>query len=1072
MKLLAFAVLASAAVHAQSSTASLSGVITDPSGAIIPSVDVAARHVDTNRGFSARTDNDGRYNLLTLPIGRYSVSATAQGFKTLEREVELTVNQSANLNLRMQVGQTTEVVDVTAQAPLVNATNSTVGTLMESRQVLDLPLNGRNFTQLIALTPGVANVDVSQGGAGPAVQGQRNRSNLYLADGVINSNLAGSQISVSPPLDSIQEFRVESVHNDAEFGGASGAYVNLSTKAGTNRLHGTAYDFLRNDVLNARNTFQPTVPKFRNNIYGFSVGAPLLIPKVYNGKDRTWFFVSHEGVKNRASSSSITRVANAAERAGNFAGTAVFDPYSTRSDPARPTAFLRDPFPGGQVPAARFHRIAARYLADFSPLPNFTLAGTVNNYLVTGPNKSDTGIWVFRVDHTLSQKDRVSLRSTRSDASSENVGISPVITLGVSDVRNWSAEWNRIISPTTLLTVRYGYNRNRSDNSYRNVEKVSEFIGFADSYNSDAFSTRIPDRALFPGYGIQNYAGLVGTGYSPTDNFPHSGAVNLQKTIGRHSFKAGFNLMHFDYYTSGISQTLNFTAQPTQNPAAPAGTGQPLASFLLGVPSNATRPLGNPDIDAHGWMYAIHLSDTFRVNGRLSLNYGVRGDKNGNFLSRSGTMGSFDRTTGAWLLDGPINIPGAIFQGPNVRRGFVDPDWNNFSPRLGAAYSITQKTVVRAGMSTFYEMFAGWLQIAQGNRNAWPHSTFQSTDTLNATVPTVFIDRPFRGLPDRVDRPNPFPSAGYHLNRFFKTPYVHEWNVSVERQFSDRLAASVTYVGAKGRTLECCGLTNYSTVLAAGNARAPERVPYPNMLVFRTNDNSGRSDYHGLQTKIEQRFHNGLSFSFNYTFSKSIDLACSGYIGAEGCNLQQPYNLSAERGVSSYDLTHIANATFIYEIPFKPRNYAVNLIAGGWQTSGILNWRSGLPLTPGLAVDNANNSGSQQRPNLVGDAGLAGQSRLRWFNTAAFALPARYTYGNAGRNILRGPAAATQSLSLFKNFAVLPERLKVQFRSDFFNAFNHPLLGSPGLTFDTPTFGQINSASGNRTIQMSLKAIF
>lgn len=316
------------------------------------------------------------------------------------------------------------------------------------------------------------------------------------------------------------------------------------------------------------------------------------------------------------------------------------------------------------------------------------------------------------------------------------------------------------------------------------------------------------------------------------------------------------------------------------------------------------------------------------------------------------------------------------------------------------------------------------------------------------------------------------------MNRFFRTPYVHEWNVSVERQFSDRLAASVTYAGAAGRSLECCGLTNYATVLAAGNSREPHRVPYPNMLVFRTNDNNGASDYHGLQLKAEQRFHRGLSFLLTYTFSKSIDLACSGYIGAEGCNIQQPYNLAAERSVSSYDLTHISNASFIYELPVGRgralgiRGRGLDVLAGGWQVSGILSFRSGLPLTPALATDNANNGGSQQRPNLIGDPGLAGQSRLRWFNTAAFALPPRFTYGNAGRNILRGPSSASQNLSLFKNFDVLERKLRVQVRSDFFNAFNRPLLGNPGTTLDTPAFGQINSAGGNRTVQLSLKLIY
>ena len=369
---LGLALLGAGIAIGQLATASLSGVVADSSGAPIPGVELKATHIETNRDFRVSTGESGGYTLLTLPTGRYKITVALKGFKTLEREAELTVNQAANLNLTMQVGNVSEVVNVTTEAPLINATNSTVGTLIDSRQVLDLPLNGRNFTQLILLTPGAAPVDVAQGGSsGPAVQGQRNRSNLYLADGALNSNLDRSQISVSPPLDSIQEFRVESVNNDAEFGGASGAYVNLSTKAGGNRFHGTGYDFLRNDVLNARNTFQPAVPKFRNNIYGFSLGGPIRVPKVYNGKNHTWFFLSYEGVKNRASASSITRVATDAERQGDFSGvipgvaasnTPIYDPFSTRAEPEP----AKSPLP----------QLVQRVLRDYRIAGNLSITAT------------------------------------------------------------------------------------------------------------------------------------------------------------------------------------------------------------------------------------------------------------------------------------------------------------------------------------------------------------------------------------------------------------------------------------------------------------------------------------------------------------------------------------------------------------------------------------------------------------------------------------------------------------------------------------------------------------------------
>ncbi|MEO7652415.1 MAG: TonB-dependent receptor, partial [Bryobacteraceae bacterium] len=696
-------------------------------------------------------------------------------------------------------------------------------------------------------------------------------------------------------------------------------------------------------------------------------GGPVYLPKLYPQRNKTFFFLSYEGVKNRATGSSFTRVATDAERRGDFsaivpgvAGSdpAIFNPFSTRPNPDRAGQFLRDPFPDKVVPASLQNPIAVRFLELFSPKPNAQLAGTLQNYLISGPSKSDSGIWVGRLDHNISDSNRFFVRFTVSDVASSSQGISPVVSSNINEARNAAVEWNRNFTPTLLLNVRYGYNRNRPVTGFSNLDKVQEFIQFAKTSNPDGFSATCSGGALFPGYTVQNYASLVSVGCSENDHISHSGAINVHKFLGRHSFKAGMNLLHLDTFGGSVSQVESFGLQQTQNLISAAGTGQPLASLLLGIPASANRPLGSPVGDQGGWMYAGYLSDTFRVNAKLSINYGLRWDHNGNLITRQRNFGSFDRYTGAWLLEGPTTIPNALFKGPNVRRGFIDPDWNNFSPRFGVAYAITPRTVIRAGYSVFFEMYAAWQQIAQGPRVSWPNSTFQDTGTLNADVPRVFIDRPFVGLPSTVDRPDPFPSAGYHVNRLFKTPYVHEWNFAVERQVTDKLSFTGTYVGASGRKLECCGLTNYASVLGPGVARAPEKVPYPQMLVFRTNDNNGSADYHSLQLSSERRFSRGLTFLFNYTWSKSIDLGCSGYIGAEGCNIQQPYNPTADRGVSTYHLTHISNASFVYELPIgrgkwlAVNNYFLNLALGGWQVSGIVNFRSGLALTPILTTDN------------------------------------------------------------------------------------------------------------------------
>ncbi len=1090
MKLIASALLASIPALAQLSSATLSGVVADPASSAIPNAEVTAKHTATNRVFKSTADVTGRFIFLTLPIGEYEITVQAKGFKSAQRAIQLTVNQSANLNLSLEIGQVTEVVNVTGEAPLVNATNSTVGTVIETRAIFDLPLNGRNFTQLIGLTPGVSTVDTSQSGAGPSIQGQRNRDNSYVADGVSISRLTFGNVVLSPPVDAIQEFRVQSVNADAELGGGSGGFINLVTKSGTDKLHGTAYNYLRNNVLDARNTFQPSIPVFRQNQFGFSLGGPVVLPKIYNGRGKTFFFASYEGFRRRQAASGLGLLPTPNQRTGDFTGfNAVFDPATTRANPANANQFLRDPFAGNRIPASRINPTAALYAKDLLPLPNFALPGNVNNFLNGASSRNDTDTILAKLDHSFNSANRVSARWLQADNTSGSAV--PVLNNPISGSnsgpRNLSLEWNSSLSATSLITARYGFAR---------TFQASASAVFADFYkasgwdNVTGFPLNDPAISLFPSIGMTGYSNYVGQNYQPEEVNAHTGSLDYQLILGRHTFKAGYSLNYFSSFTGGINPTLSFNQLQTQNLAAPAATGDSFASFLLGVPSAAGRAIGNPLIDVDGAFDGIYLQDTIRFNRKLSVTLGLRWDFARAFKT-DGVLGSFDPRGGGWLLTAPVNIPGVAFQGPNVRPGIFDPDWNNFGPRLGFAYAVRPRTILRGGYTMSYDLVAGRWQWVQGPRVSWPRSEFQSTPPLNLNVPDRTLVNPFVGMATSPFRPNPFFDngnpvypTGSHINPHYPIPFVHQWNLALEQQFSDHLVVSATYVGSAGRKLECCGVINQSYQNGPGAFNTKPR-PFPLMGAFRTDRSDGYSDYHSLQLKGEQRFSKGLAFLVSYTWSKATDLACSGYIGAEGCHITQPYypepfKYGMDHGVADFDLRHIFSSSFVYELPIgKGKTVAIDnavlsQLAGGWQVSGIVNLQTGRALTPALSNAAQTNVGGgvQPRPDLVGDIAIDTPNRQRWFNTAAFALPAGFNYGTAGKNILRGPNFHNEDLSLFKNFPLHGESLRLQFRADLFNAFNATRLANPGTTQGNVQFGQISGASPGRVVQFALKVIF
>ncbi|MGH9405312.1 MAG: carboxypeptidase regulatory-like domain-containing protein [Terriglobia bacterium] len=1091
----------------QLSTASLTGVISDPSGAVIPGVQVTAMNVETNTGTQSVTDVHGRYTFLNLQTGRYTVTARFKGFKTTIRlNVALTVNQSANLNFRMQPGAVTQVVNVSAQAPLLNATNATIGTQLTTKDFEDLPINGRNYTQLLALTPGSTSNDVSQsagrllapgGSDNPTLQGDRNRSNFYMIDGSPNVELSFNGLALIPPLDSIQEVNVESDATDTQFGGASGGFVNLTTKAGTSQFHGSAYEYLQNNALDSRNPFLPNVnvAPYHQNQFGFTLGGPVILPWVYHPNvKKTWFFASYEGFRNHREGTTLTRVPTAAEREGDFSGAwitggkainAIYDPSTTVPDPKRPGQFLRTRFPGNVIPSQDINPAAAAFLKEFMPLPNFVdpnLARS-DNFEENLHALYDTDSGVVRIDQNLGDRNHFTGHFLYFTAlnGGPSISVKPMSTTTQNPNDNITVQWDRNQTPTLFFDVQYAY-------MHSNYPVISTTAGdYVNAYNIDnpnAFPIPTGAPPLLPNFGFTFYAAPFGQSDTQSNTVNQQVTVNAQKIWGSHTMKFGFNAFHSHAFEGNISQDISFGLTPTQNLENPANSGDGVASFLLGLPTGADRLLGAGLITLNGDTYGAYLQDTFRVNKRLTLDYGLRYDYRGDLTSAT-TLGSFDMQTGGWLLDGPVNIPNAVFQGPNARKGIVNPAYRLFAPHVALAYALRPKTVIRSGFGIFYDLYSAWVQDAQGVRVTWPTSQFQTTPLLNSTSPNVTLSNPFLGLPNSVYNPDPEPASGYQLNPNMATPYVEEWNASAEHAFTDNTLMTITYAGSRGVHLDCCGLYNMAESPQVGVPESKilhsSHVPWPQMLVFRTDMGNGWSSYNAFEIGVQKRFGRGLTALANYTWSHSLDDACSGSLGAEGCFITQPYNPGANYSDSAYDLPNVLNIAFDYQLPIGPgqalslRNSILNHVFGGWQLSAVMRRESGAPLSvgQGLVSDRANVGGSvNQTPNLTCSPDLPNRSDAEWFNTSCFALPPQYTYGTAGRNILRGPAGpGSYNFSFMKNFK-LYERLSLQYRADFFNTFNLAYPSNPDTTFGDPNFGQILGGSGGRTIQMALRVTF
>ena len=1090
---------------AQVSTASIQGTVRDSSGAAIPAAAIALHNNATNVETNSSTNGSGEYAIVNIVPGSYSLRVSKPGFQTAQqREATLSVNQTASYDFTLSVGSAEQTINVAAVAATIESSTAELGAVISTAAVNDLPLNGRNFTQLLALTPGASPVNTAQTfgfrGVGvtdfPSFHGARNRANLFLVDGINDQDSITSNYAVPPVVDDIQEFKVDAHNDQVQFGGVSGGVINVVTKSGSNEFHGAAWEYLRNSVFDARNPFFATVNPLRQNQFGANGGGPVLLPR-YNGRNRTFFFASYEGFRNSTPSQTLGRVPTASELSGDLSdlGIPIYNPFTTRPDPSKPGQFLRDPFPGGIVPQSLFDPAMSKLAAGLYPAPTGT--GTTN-FSATAPVRTDQNLYNIRGDQQLGEKDSLWFRF--SHVTLPRVAVNPI---GLSqNVDTWhartlGANWTHIFGPGTVMQAQFGRTWAIDDTVNSVPNAPAGVIGAL----SPDFGCGYPGsrKCLLPSVGLVNFLGTPGDSVSDQGASDiWSGQVNLSKLWGKHLFTMGFSLNTNNIDELILNNSIAYTPSQTADPQNLGKTGSDLASFLLGVPSGGARRLQGGG-ENHGWVDGFYFGDQWKATDRLTINWGLRYDLTlrttwGTKADNTIYVGSLNANNGSYIIQAiapPCSQTGKAPCTPGATlpdhvtvasNGHIYPnDHTNLAPRLGLAYRLTSKTVIRTGAGIFYDNWATWVQLGQSYGANWPSVNLLQSTNQNPDVVTVRAANPLAAIgAGALPAPTPFTAINTYKDPFMKTPYTEEWNFGIQQQLGATTALSVDYVGSHGSRLD---LNTFFNTATPGPGPQAARRPYSYITPTNYERTNGRSSYEALEVSLNRRMGKGMSYLVSYTWGKSMDISCSGWAGVEGCANQDPYNTNADKSVSAYDLTQIFSTSVVYELPFgkgkrlASSNSVLDYVIGGWQTNAILSLHSGTPYTLGVSGDiantgNSNNAGYYERLNVTGDPNLANPTTAQWFNTKAFAVPASFTYGNQGRDAMRSDWFRNLDLSLFRDFPIR-ERMQLQFRAEAFNTTNTPVWGTPVANFSNANFGRVlGVANSPRQLQFALKLRF
>jgi hypothetical protein len=1105
-------IVAPAYLEGQQVTGAIQGQVLDPSGAPVVGATVTAKDVDRGTSITTQTNSEGLYNLPRVPVGRYEVRAESKGFTTaVQPQFTLELNQTAKVDFTMKIGQITETVEVTSSAPLLQTETTMLGTVINSTTNEALPLATRNYVQLTLLAPGSVHPDPSTmtngsatgGGGRPYVNGNREQANNFLLDGLDNNQVSDNLVGYTPSVDAIEEFNMITNNASAEFGNFMGGIISTTIKSGTNSFHGDAFEFFRNDVLNANswgnNLAGAAKQKVRWNMFGGTFGGPIK-------KDKLFFFVDYQAQRlNFPSSTGTYSLLTQAERQGDFSALLsgsnpiqLYNPNSniaagTGNCPASATAGCRTPFANNQIPLSMIDPVAANLFSSSKyPLP--TASGLQHNYLYTTSSHTYADQGDAKVDYNISEKDRLSGRYSQAFIQAPSLNSFPLSAQGFSDtpIYNGVANWTHTFSPTLVNEARIGTNYVLLHNGTAfdaSAGNIAQDIGIADGNArgpgllglnmSGGFASSLGDQGneqMFADTVIQAQDGLI---------------INK----GKHIIHTGFQYMRerINTYYSGnngkfgyMNYTGRYTAGPNALAAAGSGAGAGEADFFLGLPDALGLGVVSGDWGQRSTVPAAYVQDDYKISPHLTLNLGLRWEMHTPWVEVK------DRQTNFAPISGAIQSAGSSSCIYSNCRALYN-NYNgilNWQPRLGFAYNpgaFGGRFVIRGAytLSSYLEGTGTNLRLpinppfTEEHNQTYYNSTLPgSTTGQGLTVLTNATD-PYAGVIIRLWDANIKPAA------------VNQWNLSTQYQFSNDLTLQAGYVGQKSthlmvpmpyfqRQLNADGTTSPSPFLSGNPALA-------NIGQISGTETNGDQSYNALQVVLQKRMSQGLQGQVAYTYSKCMTNS-SGYYGSWGGQTtptspywQNLYDMKAEWGPCYYDVTHILTSYAVYELPVgrgkkygKDMNKAADALIGGWQTSGIFTWHGGFPLTiSGGDTSGTNSRGSRAdciaAPDVLGKQNYSGGGYL-WFSPNSYASSLPGQFGTCGVGTVRGPGLVDLDLSVEKGFAIT-ERFNLHFRTDFVNSLNHPILNSPGTGLGGG-LGVVQSSQPGRTIQFALKLFY
>jgi hypothetical protein len=1071
-------ILGEAIALGQMNTGEIAGSIQDPSGAVLPAAALVAEQAETGQKFTAISNNSGEYLLGRLPVGTYSITASAPNFKrSALSKIELHAGERLRYDFMLQLGDAVEELTVQGDAVGLQLDTAEIKEVVGRQQVLALPLKGREFLDLAMLSEGVVRPPggtrgdaLQQAGTLVNVLGQRSGHNLYLLDGVTVTDEHFNNMVIAPSIDSIEEFNIQKTSYAPEFGGKSGAVINVVTRSGSNLFHGTLFEFVRNSIFDAKNFFDSAaapIPPFRQNQFGGSLGGPIR-------RNKTFFFLSYEGQRVRKSLTQTFSVPTAAMRRGDFSGLpTIYDP----------TGGQRQPFPNNRI-LRPLDPVAVALLAQI-PFPN--LPGIAQNLRDTETQRINANQYSARLDHQFSENDTAYLRASLFDARQFDPFGSGVLQESLlpgfgrnlsTHAINGAAGWTHVFNVQLFNEARFGMLTVAGGQASPNAG--NNFAGRAGLQGVTA-------NPLDMGYPQVSFGGQFTTAGDPAlftfrDNRDFEFYDNLTAHQGTHTLKFGLYAMHYDFQPvnpNGARGVFFFTPRWTSS-APGLADGNAFADFLLGYPTTAQAGLGRGAMDANANWAHLYFQDNWQIAPNLKLDLGVRYEYNQNMTDSGNQMAAVDTSVpgGRFVIasgDSGNISPAAAVLLPFLPIPYVTSaaaGWNNsllttrslrLAPRGGLAWNLpVLKTAIRASFGIYPNQAAYSI-----NSNFAQNLPFFVTKTISSTATAS----PAFTTGNALAANTLGTIGGNNLNHDFKIEYNEVWNLTVEHELTSGTIFSAAYIGS--RTVHADSSTVLNVPVPGPGAIAARR-PIPQMSQISTIRWDGWASYQAFTLSVKRRFTKDLMFDANWTWSHSLDDASDPGATLNETNLPQDVrNMAAEKASSSFDHRHRLVLSFIYQLPLsKKANGWTHALLGEWQAGGNFTAQSGAPFTVNIASDQANiGAGPAQRPNLSGDPNAGPHLPGEWFDTSVFVLPALYTFGNAPRNALIGPGLQEFDLSLQKEIPIT-EAAKLQFRAEAYNLLNRSNFNLPNRIAFTPNFGSISSAQDSRQLQFALKLVF